>query len=98
LNAAAFATPNYTSPFGGAGRNIAHGPTLENLDLGVHKNFAIWGESKVLEFRAEAFNILNKTNFNVTSGFGTTSNSGGFGVFTTTLPPRQVQMALKLRF
>jgi hypothetical protein len=71
---------------------------LENLDLGVHKSFTLWKESTQLEFRAEAFNILNRTNFNVNSGFGTTSNSGGFGVFSSTLPPRQVQMALKLIF
>jgi hypothetical protein len=98
LNPAAFSTPSYISPFGNEGRNVAHGPSLENLDLGVHKNFAVWRESTRLEFRAEAFNILNKTNFNVNSGFGTTSNSGGFGVFTTALPPRQIQMALKLIF
>ena len=98
LNPAAFSTPAYPTPFGNEGRNIAHGPTLENLDLGVHKNFGLWREGTRLEFRAEAFNILNKTNFNVTSGFGTTSNSGGFGVFSTTLPPRQIQMALKLIF
>jgi hypothetical protein len=98
LNPAAFSTPSYVSPFGSAGRNIAHGPTMENLDLGVHKNFGLWSEASRLEFRAEAFNILNKTNFTPAAGFGTSSNSGGFGVFTNTLPPRQIQMALKLIF
>jgi hypothetical protein len=98
LNPAAFSSAPYTQPFGNEGRNIAHGPTLEDLDLGVHKNFALWKESNYLEFRAEAFNIQNRTNFNVNSGFGTTSNSGGFGVFTSTLPPRQIQLALKLVF
>lgn len=98
LNPAAFSTPAYYSPFGAAGRNIAHGPSFEELDLGVHKSFSLWREDTRLEFRAEAFNIQNKTNFNVTSGFGTSSNSGGFGVFSSALPPRQIQMALKLVF
>ncbi|HEY3937004.1 MAG TPA: TonB-dependent receptor [Bryobacteraceae bacterium] len=98
LSAAAFSVPSYTQPFGDAGRNIAHGPSLEELDLSLHKNFRLWSEASRLEFRAEAFNILNKTLFNINSGFGTSVNSGGFGVFTTTLPPRQIQMALKLVF
>jgi hypothetical protein len=98
LNSTAFSLPAFTQPFGNAGRNIAHGPSIEELDLGVHKNFGLWSESSRLEFRAEAFNLLNKTIFNVNSGFGTTFNSGGFGTFTQTLPPRQIQMALKLVF
>jgi hypothetical protein len=98
LNAAAFSIPSYTQPFGSAGRNIARGPLFEQLDLGLHKNFALWSESSRIEFRAEAFNLMNRTNFNVNSGFGTTFGSGGFGAFTQTFQPRQVQMALKLVF
>jgi hypothetical protein len=98
LNAAAFVVPDFTQPFGAAGRNIVHGPYLNQLDLGLHKNFRLWSESSRVEFRAEAFNLLNKTLFNVNSGFGTNSNSGGFGTFTQALPPRQIQMALKLVF
>jgi hypothetical protein len=97
LNAAAFAVPNFTQPFGAAGRNIVRGPSIQQLDLALHKNFRLWSESSRIEFRAEAFNLLNKTLFNIGS-IGTNSNSGGFGVFTTTLPPRQIQMALKLVF
>ncbi len=98
LSAAAFAVPNFTQPFGNAGRNIVRGPSVEQLDLGLHKDFRLWSESSRVEFRAEAFNLLNKTLFNVNSGFGTSMNSGGFGVFTQTLPPRQIQLALKLVF
>jgi hypothetical protein len=71
---------------------------MEELDLGLHKDFRLWSETSWLEFRAEAFNILNKTMFTPNSGFGTTFGSSGFGVFTQTLPPRQVQFALKLLF
>jgi hypothetical protein len=96
LNAAAFSNPNYAQPFGNAGRNIARGPSFYELDFGLHKNFNLWSESRYLQFRAEAFNLLNKTNF---SPPGTlTSNSSGFGVFTSTFPARQIQLALKLYF
>jgi hypothetical protein len=98
LNPAAFTIPGYTQPFGGAGRNIARGSVFEQLDFGLHKNFGLWSESSRLEFRAEAFNLLNNTNFNVNSGFGTTFGSSSFGIFTQTLPARQIQMALKLVF
>jgi hypothetical protein len=98
LSPAAFTIPSYTQPFGSAGRNIARGPAFYELDLGVHKNFSLWSESSRLEFRAEAFNLLNKTNFNVNSGFGTTFGSSSYGIFTQTLPPRQIQLALKLVF
>ncbi len=98
LNPAAFKIPNYTQPFGNAGRNIARGPYFEELDFGLHKNFGLWSETSRLEFRAEAFNLLNTTNFNVNSGFGTTFGSSSYGVFTQTLPARQIQLALKLVF
>lgn len=100
LNLAAFTIPSVNQPFGNAGRNIARGPRFLQLDLGVHKNFAVWSETSRVEFRAEAFNIFNKTNFNVNSGFSTTfaPGSGSYGVFTSTYPPRQLQLALKLVF
>jgi len=96
LNAAAFSVPSYAQPWGNAPRNIVHDPAFYDLDFGLHKNFRLWAESKSLQFRAEAFNLLNRTNF---APPGTlSSNSSGFGVFTSTYPARQVQLALKLVF
>ena len=96
LNAAAFTLPSYTQPFGNAGRNIAHLPLFSELDFGLHKNFNLWSESKYIQFRAEAFNLLNKTNFAPPSSL--TTNSSTFGQFTSTFPARQLQLALKLYF
>jgi hypothetical protein len=48
----------------------------------------------VESFRAEAFNLLNYTNFAPPGMLN--SNSTGFGVFTSRFPARQVQLALKL--
>jgi len=95
LNPAAFSVPNYTQPFGNTPRNNVVTPFIFETDFGLHKNFEIL-EGRFLQFRAEAFNLLNKTNFSSVSS--TNSNSSGFGVFNATLPARQIQLALKLVF
>ena len=97
LNAGAFAVPpNSTQPFGNAGRNLAHSPFFHELDFGLHKNFTFGSETRYLQLRGEAFNLLNKTNFAPPSNL--TVNSSGFGTFTSTFPARQLQVALKLYF
>jgi hypothetical protein len=95
LNPAAYAVPNYTQPFGNTPRNNVKTPAVFETDFGLHKNFTMT-ESRYLQFRAEAFNLLNKTNFATVSG--TNANSSGFGVFNATFPARQLQLALKLVF
>lgn len=95
LNAKAFSLPDYTQPFGNAPRNIARLPALYQADFGLHKNFAIT-ETYNLQFRAEAFNLLNKTNFSSVSS--TSFNSSTFGIFNSTFPARQFQLALRLVF
>jgi Carboxypeptidase regulatory-like domain/TonB-dependent Receptor Plug Domain len=97
LNAGAFLVPgNATQPFGNAGRNLAHNPFFHELDFGLHKNFPLGSESRYLQLRGEAFNLLNQTNFAPPSTL--TVNSSGFGTFTSTFPARQLQLALKLYF
>jgi hypothetical protein len=95
LNPAAFSVPSYTQPFGNTPRNNVVTPFVFETDFGLHKNFSL-AESRYFQFRAEAFNLLNKTNFAQVSG--TNSNSSGFGVFNATFPARQIQLALKLVF
>jgi hypothetical protein len=46
----------------GAGRNIFVAPSYYNLDMSVVKQFVITERVK-LDFRAEAFNVLNRANF-----------------------------------
>jgi Carboxypeptidase regulatory-like domain/TonB-dependent Receptor Plug Domain len=50
--------------FGNAGRNFLNNPGRVNFDMALLKHFKI-RESGVLEFRAEAFNIFNHTQFRV---------------------------------
>ena len=46
---------------GNAGRNILIGPSIVSLDASVMKNFAV-GERSNLQFRLEAYNVLNRAN------------------------------------
>ncbi|HEX3742754.1 MAG TPA: TonB-dependent receptor [Bryobacteraceae bacterium] len=95
LNPAAYTVPAYTQPFGNTPRNNVKTPFVYETDFSLHKNFTI-AEARFVQFRAEAFNLLNKTNFATVSG--TNSNSSGFGVFNSTFPARQLQLALKVVF
>ncbi|HVW11255.1 MAG TPA: TonB-dependent receptor [Bryobacteraceae bacterium] len=95
LNPAAFSVPNYTQPFGNAPRNGVKMPAFYQADFGLHKNFPIT-EERYVQFRAEAFNLFNRTNFASVSS--TNSNSSTFGVFNATFPARQLQLALRLVF
>jgi hypothetical protein len=83
-----------TLPFGNAGRNIVRAPSLFQLDLGLHKDFRITEGSR-LEFRTEAFNILNKTNFMAPDS---NRSNNSFGTITSTFPWREIQMALRFVF
>jgi len=62
----------------GSGRNAVQGPNYWNLDTGLLKDFKIT-ERFNLQFRAEAFNVLNHPNFenprNATSGSPTVTSS-----------------------
>lgn len=95
-----------TQPFGTAGRNIIRAPGFFQTDLGLHKAFPLWKESTKLEFRMEAFNLFNKTNFlqpdtnasNISFNSTTGAYTGSYGKITSALPARQIQFALKLIF
>ncbi|WP_245536464.1 TonB-dependent receptor [Terriglobus saanensis] len=101
--------PSGTQLFGNAGRNSLHGPAFGQFDLSAHKKFALPNERYNAEFRIEAFNVLNATNYispssnvgslNSSSGVPTYSSSfGSFTGSTSVYPPRQVQLVLRLAF
>jgi hypothetical protein len=87
-NPLAFAAPQGLT-FGNAQRNILNNPSRTNFDMGLLKHFAIT-ESKYFEFRAEAFNVFNHTQWlplgglnssgtNSTACFAGADNSPGGG-------------------
>jgi len=63
LNPGVFAAPRGLT-FGDAGRNSLNNPHRLNFDMALQKNFAV-AERAHLEFRAEAFNIFNMTQFRI---------------------------------
>ena len=58
-NSDAFANPQGLT-YGNAGRNVLNLPARTNFDMGLFKNFAV-REAMHFEFRAEAFNVFNHT-------------------------------------
>jgi hypothetical protein len=93
FNKACVAVPTDPSqPFGNAGRNSVRGPNFWQMDLAASKRFQIAGPTS-FEFRLEAFNLFNHTNFRAPNG---NRSSGAFGTITATQDPRQLQFGFKL--
>jgi hypothetical protein len=99
-NSLSYDYPSYslygnTSPYGNVSRNSLRSYSFFQTDIGLHKAFNLWNETSNLDFRAEAFNILNKVNYQAPDP---NISDGGFGRITTAYPARQLQFALKLIF
>lgn len=95
--------------FGNLGRNAIQGPGVFNIDFEVHKEFHMfYKENHVLQFRFEAFNVLNHPNWGMPSlnilagsaqpGMPSTAPHTGFGVITNAATMRQIQLGLKYSF
>ena len=96
LNKSCVSVPTDPShPWGNAGRNSVKSYPFYQLDIGLHKQFGLGGEARKLEVRAEAFNILNQTNFQAPNS---NISSSAFGSITSTFPARQLQFAMKILF
>jgi hypothetical protein len=93
FNTSAFAFPA-PGTFGNAGRNILDGPGFQNVNVSLLKTTAL-SERINLQFRAEAFNLLNHPNFNLPDNF---LGSPTFGRITSARDPRHIQFGLKLLF
>ena len=91
FNTGAFAQPALGS-FGNSGRSILRGPGVNNLDLGLFKNFGLPKDS-TLQLRVEAFNAFNHPQFNTVSQ---NISSPNFGVVTGARDGRIVQLGMKL--
>jgi hypothetical protein len=102
INPAAFAAPA-NGTFGDAGRNIARGPRLYQVDLGLGKQFSIT-ERAAIQFRWEVFNVFNRAQYGQPSGDVTVPNQ--FAVIQSTInttpvgsgTPRQMQFMLRATF
>jgi hypothetical protein len=94
LNPLAFGAPP-AGAFGNAGVGSVVLPGLQQGDVTLAKFFAIT-RGVQLKVQADAFNVLNHTNY---SSLGTTSTSGSsFGQLNGSYPPRQMQFEGKIIF
>lgn len=96
--------------FGNVGRNAIRGPGIIGFDAEIHKQFRMpYKESHMLQFRFEAFNVMNHPNWgmpnlNILSGAArpglpATAAHQNFGVVTSTANSmRQIQLGLKYSF
>jgi Carboxypeptidase regulatory-like domain len=105
-NPAAFTTATALT-FGDTGRNILRNPRRTNFDMALYKNFPIH-ESVRAEFRAEAYNVFNHTEWQSIAGDSGSAAGGGsqnntvgasqFLYITGVHNPRILQLALKFFF
>jgi len=94
----------------GAPRNSGLGPSYATFDMRVARRFRL-GEGASLQFTAEGFNIINRTNYStvnnvVGAAFAPPFNVRGSSAispsqplgFTAALPKREVQLGIRLAF
>jgi hypothetical protein len=94
FNVSAFAIPApYT--WGSAGRNILRGPALATVDLSLRRTFPI-REGIQLVAEAQAFNTLNRANFNLPDSI--VDQTLTFGKIFSAKDPRQIQFVLRASF
>ncbi len=107
LNPAAF-TINAPGTYGNLGRDVIRGPGTLQFDASLVRLFG-FTEHVNLEVRAEAFNVINHTNFVAaatgtgipgisTSGISLARSASNFGQITSAGDPRILQVAMKLSF
>ena len=104
LNRSAFA-PAPEDRIGTATRAQFRGPGLHVWDVSLRKQFALKGDVK-MQFQADFFNVMNHTNFrnpqanmnNANFATGANTANSDFGVISQAVPPRNVQLGVRLTF
>jgi hypothetical protein len=94
-----FSLPDNNHPYGNAGRNSVRFDAFYQLDMGLHKQFPLYPEGTSFDFRVEAFNVLNQTNYAFPqSSYSPSSTSFGVVAAASTFPARILQFAGKIIF
>jgi hypothetical protein len=83
-----------SQPFGNAARNTVRAPFYTAVDFVASKELPVYKTTR-LQFRIEAFNLLNRTNFRAPN---TARSSAGYGTITQTWDARQFQLGVKFLF
>ncbi len=93
LNYNQFSDPPLGQFNNGTQRSLCCGPGLEEWDFSVHKKIP-FSETRYVQFRAEIFNVFNRTNYSNPDGHFS-DGATGFGKITSAGDPRLMQFALK---
>jgi hypothetical protein len=102
VNAAAFALPA-SGALGNAAKSVFRGPGRNNWDVSTFKNFML-SERVRAQFRFEAYNLLNHTQFTTLDTTVRFANATGvlqpttFGQFTAAGLARHMQVAMRANF
>jgi hypothetical protein len=96
FNTALFSLQPLGQP-GNARRRFFFGPGIDNYDAALLKRLPLT-ESKSLEFRLEAFNVFNHTQFYGPTSVNGNINSSSFGQVVSAAAPRLMQVAVKFNF
>jgi hypothetical protein len=96
-----FALPPYGAA-GNSGRNRFTGPGTNNWNMVMAKDTSLTERLK-LELRVEAYNVFNRTAFDIPDGLMADTGTFGFSTATLSEPDgttsaRQLQFGLKLKF
>ncbi len=82
-------------PFGNSKRNSVQGYPSYQVDFSLAKFFALPWRSSKIQLRLEAYNLLNRTNFNAANS---NRSSAAFGTITSARDPREIQIGAKFIF
>ena len=102
----AFKRPTGRGDYGNAPRNSIQRPGINNMNLAIFKNFATGG-SRLLQFRCEIYNLLNKVQFtdiDRTAVFDATGKQTkatfgtAYGINSPTAAPRLIQLSARFTF
>jgi hypothetical protein len=103
INTSCFARPTVRGDMGNMPRNVLRLPGIIASDLALTKSVRLH-ERGILQFRWEAYNLFNHTNFKSIDTVMTFDASGGlspsstFGTPTAALSPRVMQGSLRVSF
>ena len=87
----------YMGQLGNAKRRIFYGPGIDNFDLTIQKNVHLV-DAKAVEFRVEAFNAFNHTQFYGPASVDGQVEDPNFGRIVSAVSPRLLQMVAKFVF
>jgi hypothetical protein len=86
--------PPPSGRFGTSGRNVITGPGSQTVDVSLTRAFRMSDFTR-LQFRADAYNVLNHPNFVAPPSMQNFADSPDFGALFVARSPRIMQFGLK---